>query len=275
MANNNEKLIGIIGYPLKQSLSPLLHNYWIEKNNINAHYTAFTISKLKNINKAIKVLNIKGLNVTIPYKKKIIKYLDEIEITAERMGAVNTILNIKGKLKGYNTDIYGFKQGLDYFKKWDKEKPVVIIGAGGAAESAIYALIKISCKQVYVMNRTLSKSKKLADKYKNVNIAKWLSYDIINQAGLIINTTSLGMIGYPNLQLNLKDTLKDLKVYDVVYNPLDTGLIKEAKIRGLDYMSGLTMFLGQAQKRFNLWFNKSPIIDKALLKLLHQHLRLK
>lgn len=271
--NNNQQLIGIIGYPLKQSLSPVLHNYWISKNNINAHYTAFTIANIKNIDKAMKVLNIKGLNVTIPHKKTIIKYLDDIETKAAKMEAVNTILNIKGRLRGYNTDIFGFKKGLDQLNKWDKKKPVVVLGAGGAAESAVYALITESCNQIFVMNRTISKSKRLANKYKNVIVAPWLSYDIINEAGLIINTTSLGMIGYPDLDVSLKNSLKDLKVYDVVYNPIDTNLIKEAKLRRLDYINGLTMFLGQAEKSFNIWFRKKPVIDQALSKILHNHLK--
>ena len=109
--NNDINVVGIIGYPLKQSLSPLLHNYWINAYKLNSCYLPFTIKNIKNIDKAIKTLNIRGLNVTIPYKKEIIKYLDEIDDEAKRLEAVNTIINTNGKLKGYNTDVFGFKRG--------------------------------------------------------------------------------------------------------------------------------------------------------------------
>ena len=235
----------------------------------------FAIEDIKNINKAIKVFNIIGINVTIPYKKKIIKYLDELDVKAKKLEAVNTILNINGKLKGYNTDVYGFEKGLKSFKTWNKKKPVIVIGAGGAAESIVYSLIEKSCKNIYVMNRTLSKAKKLENKYSSIISAKWLSYDIINEASLIINTTSLGMIGCPNLSINLQNASKDLKVYDIVYNPQNTDLIKEAKKRNLDHITGLSMFLGQAEKSFKIWFKKSPLIDKKLLKIIKKQLNIK
>ena len=188
------------------------------------------------------------------------------------MEAVNTILNINGKLKGYNTDVHGFEKGLKILKNWNKEKPVIVIGAGGAAESIVYSLIKKSSKNIYVMNRTLSKAKKLQNKYSNIISAKWLSYDIINSAHLLINTTSLGMIGCPDLLISLKDAAKKLKVYDIVYNPQVTNLIKEAKKRNLEYVTGLSMFLGQAEKSFKIWFNKRPEIDKNLLNIIEKQL---
>ena len=265
---SQESLTGVIGYPLKQSLSPLLHNYWIKKNEIQSYYKAFEIKNLKHINKAIRALNIKGLNVTIPYKKKIIKYLDEVDTTANKLEAVNTIKNINGILKGYNTDVKGFNKGLDKFQQFDKNRPIVVFGAGGAASSIIYSLVKGKFKDIRVMNRTLTKAKKFEDKYRNVKSAKWLSYNIINESGLIINTTSLGMIGYPKLPIKLDNTYNQLKVYDIVYNPLKTQLIKDAKKQNLEYVDGLTMFLGQAEESFRIWYNKKPKIDKTLLQLI-------
>ena len=267
---NQESLTGVIGYPLKQSLSPLLHNYWIKKNEIQSYYKAFEIKNLKHINKAIRALNIKGLNVTIPYKKKIIRYLDEIDTTANKLEAVNTIKNINGILKGYNTDVKGFNKGLDKFQQFDKNRPIVVFGAGGAASSIIYSLVKGKFKDIRVMNRTLTKAKKFEDKYRNVKSAKWLSYNIINESGLIINTTSLGMIGYPKLPIKLDNTYNQLKVYDIVYNPLKTQLIKDAKKQNLEYVDGLTMFLGQAEESFRIWYNKKPKIDKTLLQLIQK-----
>ena len=267
---SQESLTGVIGYPLKQSLSPLLHNYWIKKNEIQSYYKAFEIKNLKHINKAIRALNIKGLNVTIPYKKKIIKYLDEVDTTANKLEAVNTIKNINGILKGYNTDVKGFNKGLDKFQQFDKNRPIVVFGAGGAASSIIYSLVKGKFKDIRVMNRTLTKAKKFEDKYRNVKSAKWLSYNIINESGLIINTTSLGMIGYPKLPIKLDNTYNQLKVYDIVYNPLKTQLIKDAKKQNLEYVDGLTMFLGQAEESFRIWYNKKPKIDKTLLQLIQK-----
>ena len=125
------------------------------------------------------------------------------------------------------------------------------------------------------MNRTLSKAKKLQNKYSNIISAKWLSYDIINEASLIINTTSLGMIGCPNLSISLQNASKDLKVYDIVYNPQNTNLIKEAKKRNLEHITGLSMFLGQAAESFKIWFKKNPLADKKLLKIIEKQLKTK
>ena len=211
MNDNNKKLTGILGYPLKQSLSPILQNYWINKYNINSYYAPFAIKDIKNIDKAIRILNVRGLNVTIPYKKKIIEYLDVLDKKAEKLEAVNTILNTNGILKGYNTDVYGFEKGISILKKWNKKKPVVVLGAGGAAESIVYSLVTRACQNIYVMNRTYAKAKMLENKYKNVYSAKWLSYDIINEASLLVNTTSLGMIGYPKLPLKLSNTSRERK----------------------------------------------------------------
>ena len=126
--NENLKIIGIIGSPLKQSLSPVLHNYWIKKNNINAMYIPFPIKKITNINTTIKTLNILGLNVTIPYKVQVISQLDSINAEAKKINSVNTLVFKRGKIKGYNTDLYGFSLGLKEKKTWDKKKPIFVFG---------------------------------------------------------------------------------------------------------------------------------------------------
>ena len=261
-------LLGIIGYPLRQSMSPILHNYWMNKNSLNGYYVPLELNNLKNINKAIKAMNFTGLNVTIPYKKSIIKYLDKIDEDAEKLEAVNTIVNKKGKLIGYNTDAIGFQKGLKNLKKWNKNLPVLVIGAGGAAEAIIYSLCKIKIKKIYLMNRTIGKAKKIGLKYKNIKIIRWLERDFVDDFSMIINTTSLGMIGYPKLPISLKETNKDTIVYDIVYNPLKTPFIKEAEKNNMDTIKGLEMFLEQAKESFGLWFNKHPKIDTQILKLI-------
>tara|TARA_X000000950_G_scaffold286940_1_gene397393 strand:+ start:6501 stop:7331 length:831 start_codon:yes stop_codon:yes gene_type:complete len=261
-------LLGIIGSPLRQTMSPTLHNYWITKNNINGNYVPLELSNLKNIDKAIKAMNFTGLNVTIPYKKSILKYLDKLDEDAGKLESVNTIVNRKGKLIGYNTDTIGFQKGLKKLKKWNKNLPVLVIGAGGAAEAIVYSLCKIKIKQIYLMNRTTEKAKKIGCKYKNIKIIRWLENDLIDNFSMIINTTSLGMVGYPKLPISLKEINKNTIVYDIVYNPLKTPLIKEAKKNNMVTIDGLEMFLEQAKESFGLWFNKYPEIDTQILKLI-------
>ena len=263
---NKFRLTGIIGNPLKQTMSPLLHNYWIQKNKINSYYIPIEIENLNNIHIAIKKINFVGMNVTIPYKKEIIGYLDAVEEEAKKLQAVNTIVNKEGKLLGTNTDIIGFEKGLEKINYWNKNKPAIIIGAGGAAESIVHALSKNNLKEIYIINRTEKRAKKIAEKHSKVFCGKWLDYDIINNSGLIINSTSLGMTGYQELPIKLKNVEKDAIIYDIVYNPLKTGFIKKALKEELQTITGLDMFIGQALESFKLWFNKTPKIDGRVLK---------
>ena len=267
MIFNNEKfrVLGIIGDPLRQSMSPILHNYWMKKYNINAYYAAFPIKKLTNIKVAIKTLNILGLNVTIPYKKKVIPHLDYIEESAKKIEAINTILFKKGKIRGYNTDVYGFGNALEKKYKWNTERPALIFGAGGSAEAVINYISKKGIKNIYIINRTEQKVKKIARKYKIIKVLKNIDNKLLKEVGLLVNTTSQGMIGSPELKINLKGMNKEVIIYDIVYNPIDTGLIKAAKKEKLNYITGLDMFIEQAMKSFEIWFNIKPEIDKKIL----------
>ena len=256
--------LGVVGNPLRQSLSPTLHNYWLNQNKLNYNYCKFELRSINEIDVVIKKLNLKGLNVTIPYKKEIIKHLHGLDKTAESLQAVNTIKNSNGKLKGYNTDVHGFLSGLNNLGELNKERPVIVLGAGGACEAVIYSLVKRGLNHIFLMNRTIEKAKHLKKKYKQVKVKEWLEKDIIQSAGLIVNCTSLGMVGYPSLPLNLGKVGKDTKIYDIVYNPLETKLIKEAKKYKLKYVTGLPMFLGQAQKSFEIWFGITPKINEYI-----------
>ncbi len=273
MKSKEKKILGILGNPLKQSMSPVLHNYWIKRNELDSYYSKFELEKLNNISVAIRTLNIKGLNVTIPYKKKIIKYLDKLDKTAAVLQSVNTIHNKKGKLEGYNTDVQGFLFGLRKIRQLNKKKPTIVLGAGGAAESVVYSLRLIGMREIYIMNRTKNRAKKIAKKYRGVEAKNWIDYNLINKAGLIVNTTSLGMIGYPSLPLSLENATKNTKVYDIVYNPIETALIKEAKQKKLEYVTGLEMFLGQAQESFNIWFNIKPKVSSYLISKIKENIK--
>lgn len=262
---NNEKFktIGIIGNPLRQSLSPYLHNYWINKYKINSYYVPLPIKKVNNLNKALKALNFLGLNVTIPFKKEIIKELDVIDSSAKEINAVNTLVFKNNKIKGYNTDIVGFREGLKN-NAWDKNKPVYLFGAGGAADAILQYLKKEKIKNITIINRTKSRAKAISKKYENINFSTRLD-NKIKEAGLIINSTSLGMIGYPDLKIDLKGINKKAIVYDIVYNPINTKLILEAKKQKLTTVTGLEMFIEQARASFKIWFNINPQIDNKLI----------
>ena len=262
---NNEtfKAVGIIGNPLKQSLSPYLHNYWIKKYNLSSYYLPLPIKNTNHLKAAIKKLNFLGLNITIPYKKSIINQLDIVDKGAKKIEAVNTLIGINNKLKGFNTDIIGFKKGL-LKKKWNKKRPVIIFGAGGAAEAIIYFLKSENIKDITVVNRTKKRAKEIVKKYKNIKFSSDFNLDI-KEAGLIINTSSLGMIGYPELKIELNKINKEGIIYDIVYNPINTHLIKKAKEQKLEFVTGLDMFVEQARASFEIWFKFKPAIDITLI----------
>ncbi len=262
---NNEKFkaVGIIGNPLKQSLSPYLHNYWIKKYGLASYYLPLPIDNINYLKVAIKKLNFLGLNITIPHKKSIITQLDEIDVGAREIRAVNTLICSNKKLKGFNTDIIGFKKGLQK-KKWNKKRSVIIFGAGGAAEAILYFLKLENIKDIIVINRTKKRAKEIAKKYKNIRFTSDFNLDI-KEAGLIINTSSLGMIGYPELKIKLHKINKEAIIYDIVYNPIETYLIREAKKQKLEFVTGLDMFLEQARASFEIWFKIKPDINTSLL----------
>ena len=262
---NNEtfKAVGIIGKPLKQSLSPYLHNYWINKYGLSSYYLPLPIDNISHIKIAIKKLNFLGLNITIPYKKSIIGQLDLIDVGARKIEAINTLVCKNNKLKGFNTDIIGFKKGL-LRKKWNKERPVIIFGAGGAAEAILYFLKSENIKDITIVNRTKKRARELVKKYKNIKFSSNFNLDI-EEAGLIVNTSSLGMIGYPKLKIKLNKINKEVIIYDIVYNPINTHLISQAKKQKLEFVTGLDMFIEQARTSFEIWFNFKPEINISLL----------
>ena len=261
--NENFKAVGIIGKPLKQSLSPYLHNYWIKKYGLASYYLPLPIDNINYLKGAIKKLNFLGLNITIPYKKSIINQLDTIDEGARKIKAVNTLICINNKLKGLNTDIIGFKKGL-LKKNWNKKRPVIVFGAGGAAEAILYFLKLENIRDITVVNRTKKRAIEIARKYKNIKFSSDFKLDI-KEAGLIINTSSLGMIGYPELTINLSKVNKEAIIYDIVYNPINTYIITEAKKNKLEVVTGLDMFLEQARASFEVWFKIKPEINTSLI----------
>ena len=269
----NRKNFLVIGNPIKHSLSPFLHNYWFYKNKINCEYKKLetTKSSIKKILNKVRKREIEGINVTIPFKNSVIKYLDILKGDALKTSSVNTIYLNKKKLVGDNTDVYGFSSGV-LRKIKTRIKTAGIIGAGGVTSSIILALIQKGVKKIYITNRTFSKLKIFKKKFKKIVYPiKWDDrYKLFRDVQILINVTSLGMIGQKNLKFDFSIFHKKISVVDIVYNPENTRFLKDASKNGHKTFTGLDMFVYQAQKAFYIWNKKNPKITKDIYKKLRK-----
>lgn len=265
-----EKQYGIIGKPLSHSLSPVLHNYWFKKNNITANYSLIEIQKeqIKDVINKIRTKELHGVNVTVPYKQDVIPHLDIIVNDAKETSSINTIyLNTENKIVGENTDVYGFEQSfINKLKNEDIiKKNILILGAGGVAPSIIYALKKKQIEKLFISNRTLQKAKNIKKKFPFVEIIAWEKiFQKTEEMDIIINATSLGMKNGSNFETLIQRFKPGLIYYDVIYNPLETKMLKNFKKNIVKTFNGLEMFLFQAQKSFFLWNKITPIIDREI-----------
>jgi shikimate dehydrogenase len=270
--NGKTRIIGIIGENIENSLSPLIHNQIILKHFLNFCYLPFQVAET-DLNKAIqgiKALNIRGANITFPYKEKIIKFLDEVEESARRIRAVNTIVNNKGILTGYNTDVIGFKKSLQEDGKFViKEKKAVILGAGGAARAVVYALLEEEIEEICIFNRTLEKAKKIKQDLSSFfpkshirvfSLEKEDLKDKIEKSHLLVNSTSIGMaIRVDNTPLpDEKLFHPNLLVYDLIYHPAKTLFLRQAEKSGAKIINGLPMLVYQGIESFYLWTGLKP-----------------
>ncbi len=254
----------VIGNPISHSLSPELHNFWIKKNNINALYKKIKLeeSDLKNFIDKLRNDEIHGINVTVPFKNKVIKYLDKLSLEVETTNSVNTIYKSGNDIIGHNTDVAGFELGLRHSKINVLHKSVFILGAGGVVSSIIFSLLSMGCKKIYLTNRTIEKAENIKNKFDEVEILKWGE---IPDFDIVINATSVGLKGDSlDLVLNVKDKI----FYDVIYNPKETQFLKEAKKNGNKIENGKFMFIYQANQSFSIWNNVIPKIDDEVLKIL-------
>ena len=269
----NPLLAGVIGNPIYHSQSPRLHNYWLKKNNINGYYIPIKV-ETQNLEKSIQALislGFRGINVTIPHKTTVLTYADIITDRASIIGAANTLyFNVDGKITADNTDGYGFSQNIyEECPSWmPGAGPAVVLGAGGAAKAIIYTLLAEGVPKVKISNRTKTKAKVIAENFGNkVEVIDWYSTEAsLKEANIVINTTSLGMIGQPRLKLNLSDINPNALVTDLVYNPRETEILKNAKALGCKTVGGLGMLLYQAELGFRNWFNIKPTVDSELKK---------
>jgi shikimate dehydrogenase len=269
----NRKNFLVIGNPIKHSLSPSLHNYWFQKNKINCEYKKLKInqSAIKKILTEVRKKEIEGINVTIPFKNVIIKHLDTLRGDALKTSSVNTVYLYKKKLVGDNTDVYGFSSGV-IKKISNRIKTAGIIGAGGVTSSIILALIQKGVKKIYITNRTFSKLKIFKKKFKKiVHPVKWDDrYKLFGDVEILINVTSLGMLGQKDLKFDFSIFHKKINVVDIVYNPENTRFLKDARKNGHKTFTGLEMFIYQAQKAFYIWNRKKPKITKDIYNKLRK-----
>jgi len=269
----NKKKFLVIGNPIKHSLSPQLHKYWFGKNKINAEYKKLKIDQkqIKKILDKIRKKQIEGINVTIPFKNSVIKYLDILEGDAKKTSSVNTIYLRKQNLIGDNTDVYGFAFGI-LKKIKSKIKAAGIIGAGGVTSSIILALIKKGVRKIYITNRTFSKLKVFKKKFKGIIFPiRWNEHlKVFREVQILINVSSLGMQGQKDLKFDFSTFNKKINVVDIVYNPENTKFLRDARRYGHKAFSGLDMFVYQAQKAFYIWNKKKPKIKNVIYKKLRK-----
>ena len=257
----------VIGNPIEHSLSPKLHNYWFEKNNINANYNRRKIDKseIQETINEIKNNKLDGINVTVPFKTDVIPFLDALSEESQITQSVNTIYKKDKKLIGHNTDIKGFELSLKETRFNLENKTIFILGAGGVVPSIIYTLEKLGVSNIIVSNRTKQKTEKLKKNFSNISIANWGDQP---EFDMIINATSLGLNKEDNINLNFKNINKEKLFYDVIYNPKETNFLRTGKNLGCQILNGKMMFIYQAFEAFKLWHKIEPEINEELRKLL-------
>jgi shikimate dehydrogenase len=257
----------VIGNPIEHSLSPILHNYWIKNNGIDAIYEKQKLneSELEEIIEDIKREKINGVNVTVPFKKVIIPFLDELSIEAETTQSVNTIYLKDNKVVGHNTDIIGFETSIEKSKYDIENKKILILGAGGVVPSIIFALNKMKVSKIRVSNRTKEKAQNLKKNFKNIELIEWGE---VPNFDMIINATSIGLKEDDNIKLNFSSISKNRFFYDVIYNPRETNFLKTGKKMGNKTLNGKLMFIYQGLAAFNIWHGLKPDVDESVIKLL-------
>ena len=257
----------VIGNPIEHSLSPKLHNYWFEKNNINAKYSKRKIDKkeVQEVISEIRNKKLDGVNVTVPFKSDVIPFLDTLSEESKITQSVNTIYTHNDKLIGHNTDIKGFELSLEEAQFNLKDKKIFILGAGGVVPSIIYALEKLGVSEIIISNRTKQRAEDLKKNFPNINVVDWGNQP---EFDMIINATSLGLKKEDDIGLNFKDMNKKKLFYDVIYNPKETNFLRTGKNLGCKVSNGKMMFIYQALEAFKLWHKIQPEINEDLRNFL-------
>lgn len=263
------KRAGVIGHPIAHSKSPRIHGYWLEKHGIAGEYKAYDVHphQLKDEVMRLRDEGLAGFNVTLPHKQNVMEYCTTLNDEAQRIGAVNTIVFYpNGEIEGRNTDAFGFMQNAteshpDF--KW-QDAPALVLGAGGAARAILYALKRAGVPEIRLTNRTIETAEALADEF-GCTVHEWDEREAaVEGAGAVINTTSLGMTGQPPLDIDLSPIEAGALVYDIVYAPLMTPLLRQAEAKDCRVVTGIGMLLHQARPGFQAWFGVMPDVDDVL-----------
>ena len=259
----------VIGNPIDHSLSTLIHNYWISNNNINAIYEKKKLNEneLKDLILDIKKKKFDGINVTVPFKKLVISYVDQLSPEAEKTQSVNTIYLNKNKIIGHNTDIDGFKLSVENLAFNLVNKEIFILGAGGVVSSIILALNRMKVSKIILSNRSKKKAEDLKKQFNNIDVVNW---GVVPNFDMIINATSVGLNHNDKLNLDFSKVGKNKFFYDVIYNPRETNFLKLAKEMGNKIENGKMMFIFQAALAFKVWHGIHPIINEKTITLVDQ-----
>lgn len=263
------RVAGLMGWPVRHSRSPQLHGYWLAEHGIDGAYVPLPVepTRLETALRALPALGFIGVNITVPHKASALSLVDRVNPIARRAGAVNTVVvQPDGTLEGRNTDAFGFLAALEQdAPQWQADRPAVVLGAGGSARAVIVALIDAGLTEIRVINRTRAKAEALQELGPSVRVIEWDKRSVaLDGAGLVVNTTILGMAGQPALELDLRALPGDAVVNDIVYSPLETPLLSTARGRGNPVVDGLGMLLHQARPAFHAFFGLDPTVTPAL-----------
>lgn len=265
------KLAGVIGHPIAHSRSPHLHGHWLKRYSISGHYIPMEVaqSDLKSVLETLPKMGFQGVNVTLPHKEAVIELADSVTDRASLIGAANTLtFTADGRIQADNTDGVGFLANIqDYVPEWSaKSGPCVVFGAGGASRAIIAALCQAGAPLIRVTNRTRARSDALKDHFgAKIEVVDWVQAgNVLGDASLLVNTTSLGMQGKSALRVPLDGLRPETVVTDIVYTPLETELLRTAKAAGCQTVDGLGMLLHQAAPGFERWFGTAPEVDMDL-----------
>lgn len=265
----------VIGHPIKHSKSPIIHNYWIKKYGLAGAYETADIPP-DNLRRGLMGLvtrGFTGFNLTLPHKELVLDMCDEVDDLARRVGAVNTITVRDGLFFGTNTDVFGFAENIrDHVPDFNYEAgPIAVLGAGGAGRAAVHALLDQGCPKIRLSNRSFDKAMTLAARSVDsarVQVIPWEERGAhLADVKMLVNTTSLGMPGRPDIEINLRQLNPTACVYDIVYTPLYTKLLRDAQETGNPVITGIGMLLHQARPAFQSWFGVMPELDKELQEM--------
>lgn len=263
----------VVGWPVRHSRSPMIHGYWLHQYGLEGSYDIQEVPP-EDLGAFLRTLQARGYcgcNVTVPHKEEALRLADHVSETARAVGAANTLWLDGETLFADNTDVSGFLANLDdAHPEWDTDLAhVVVLGAGGAARGVVWGLLSRGAKRIHVVNRNLARADELARLDERVSAARWSELgELLPPAALLVNATSLGMSGQPKLEIDLTPLAKQALVADLVYVPLETELLIEARRRGNRVVDGLGMLLHQATPGFERWFGIRPVVTRELRDLI-------